>query len=70
MKAPSSQELGPPANPGRFSVVHVEDLIEAGAEQILFSSFPPFAWFAHGMALRFIAINAVNHVSPGRETTN
>jgi hypothetical protein len=31
-------------------VVHVEYLIKAGAEQILFSRLAPFAWSAHRLA--------------------
>ena len=51
-------------------VLHVENLIKAGAEQILFSRLAPLAWLAHPLALRFTAIRAVNHASPGRKTTN
>lgn len=58
-----------PDAPARL-VLHVDGLVEAGSEQILFPRLAPFAWLPHPPALRSTAIGPVNHASPDKETAH
>jgi len=51
-------------------VVHVEDLIKAGAEQILCTGLAPLAGFTRRMALRFTSLEQVNHTFPSKGIAN
>ncbi|MER8950393.1 hypothetical protein [Mesorhizobium sp. M0809] len=50
-------------------MLHIDDLIEPGAEKILLSRLALLAWPAHRLA-PIHCDEAVNHASPGGEIAN